>query len=139
MTQTTQNPVEPTIVYGSGRKPDAAIPRPGWNSAKGTSALSSPIHKTTSSVPRESLGVLSARALPATGRSRISAVVRHGQELDIPVFISPHYYYPHDHQWEFEGALEQLMHDIKMFDRPGPLDTTSSRDQEPTGWSNTSH
>ena len=41
---------------------------------------------------------------------------------DIPVVISPHYYFPHDHQWRFEGALEKLMHAIGMFDRPGPLD-----------------
>ncbi|MEM7308410.1 MAG: cysteine hydrolase [Planctomycetota bacterium] len=39
----------------------------------------------------------------------------------IPVFVSPHYYYPHDHGWKFEGALEAMMHDIGMFDRPGPL------------------
>jgi nicotinamidase-related amidase len=38
------------------------------------------------------------------------------------VFISPHYYYPTDHGWKFEGALEVLMHDIGMFDRAGPLD-----------------
>ncbi len=37
-------------------------------------------------------------------------------------FVSPHYYYPHDHEWEFEGKLEKLMHDIKMFDRAGQLD-----------------
>jgi len=37
------------------------------------------------------------------------------------VFISPHYYYPTDHGWAFEGTLEQAMHDIKMFDRKGPL------------------
>lgn len=42
----------------------------------------------------------------------------------LPVFISPHYYYPHDHGWKFEGALEALMHAIGMFDRPGPLDVT---------------
>ncbi len=39
----------------------------------------------------------------------------------IPTFVSPHYYYPPDHKWEFEGTLEKLMHDIKMFDRKGPL------------------
>jgi nicotinamidase-related amidase len=44
------------------------------------------------------------------------------KERGIPVFVSPHYYYPHDHKWVFEGALERLMHDIKMFDRQGPLD-----------------
>ncbi len=40
---------------------------------------------------------------------------------DMPVFISPHYYYPHDHGWKFEGALEALMHKIGMFDRKSAL------------------
>lgn len=39
----------------------------------------------------------------------------------LTVAISPHYYYPTDHGWEFEGALEKLMHNIGMFDREGPL------------------
>tara|TARA_R110002096_G_scaffold282544_6_gene476528 strand:+ start:840 stop:1493 length:654 start_codon:yes stop_codon:yes gene_type:complete len=37
------------------------------------------------------------------------------------VFISPHYYYPTDHDWKFGGTVEKLMHEIKMFDRQGPL------------------
>ncbi len=41
---------------------------------------------------------------------------------DVPVFISPHYYFEHDHHWHFEGALESLMHQIGMFDRPSALD-----------------
>ncbi len=40
---------------------------------------------------------------------------------NIPVFISPHYYYPTDKDWKFEGALEVLMHNIGMFDRKDPL------------------
>lgn len=36
------------------------------------------------------------------------------------VAISPHYYYPTDHGWKFEGPLEKLMHAIGMFDRAGP-------------------
>ncbi|AZQ63996.1 cysteine hydrolase [Flammeovirga pectinis] len=39
----------------------------------------------------------------------------------IKVFVSPHYYYDHDHEWKFEGALEKLMHDISMFDRGDQL------------------
>ena len=39
----------------------------------------------------------------------------------IKVFISPHYYYKHDHSWKFEGALEKLMHNINMFDRGDQL------------------
>jgi nicotinamidase-related amidase len=37
------------------------------------------------------------------------------------VFISPHYYFPTDHGWKFEGTLERIMHDIHMFDRMGAL------------------
>lgn len=36
---------------------------------------------------------------------------------DITVAVSPHYYYPTDKGWKFEGALEKLMHKINMFDR----------------------
>jgi len=38
-----------------------------------------------------------------------------------PVFVSPHYYYPLDHQWQFGGTIEQKMHEIGMFDRRDPL------------------
>jgi nicotinamidase-related amidase len=37
------------------------------------------------------------------------------------VFVSPHYYYPTDHGWQFGGTIEKVMHDIKMFDRSGAL------------------
>lgn len=41
----------------------------------------------------------------------------------LPVFISPHHYYPSDHGWHFGGPLEKLMHAIGMFDRQGPYTT----------------
>ena len=44
---------------------------------------------------------------------------------DMPVVISPHYYYPQDHKWKFEGTLERVMHGIKMFDRADPLNLES--------------
>lgn len=39
----------------------------------------------------------------------------------ITVAVSPHYYYPTDHEWNFGGGLEKLMHKIGMFDRKGSL------------------
>ncbi len=48
--------------------------------------------------------------------------------VDMPVFISPHYYYPHDHRWQFEGALEALMHSIGMFDRKDALNLDGFED-----------
>jgi nicotinamidase-related amidase len=44
---------------------------------------------------------------------------------NLPVFVSPHHYYPSDHGWHFEGPLEKLMHAIGMFDREGPYVTDS--------------
>jgi len=37
------------------------------------------------------------------------------------VFVSPHYYYPTDHDWKFCGTVEKLMHEINMFGRGGAL------------------
>jgi len=46
------------------------------------------------------------------------AARRHG----LPVFISPHYYYPTDRAWESPGgAVEELMHQMGLFARRGPL------------------
>lgn len=46
------------------------------------------------------------------------------KQTELTVAISPHYYYPTDHAWKFEGALEKVMHSINMFDRPSPYDLT---------------
>src|ERR1700761_6330636 len=35
--------------------------------------------------------------------------------------VSPHYYYPSDHQWRFAGPLEVFMHQANMFGRSGAL------------------
>jgi nicotinamidase-related amidase len=53
----------------------------------------------------------------------IEALFKIAKEKNMTVFVSPHYYYKHDHTWEFEGALETLMHKITMFDRKGALST----------------
>jgi nicotinamidase-related amidase len=51
----------------------------------------------------------------------IEALFQAAKKSGLPVFVSPHYYYPSDHGWRFEGTLEALMHNIGMFDRKGPL------------------
>ena len=43
---------------------------------------------------------------------------RHGHR----VFISPHYFYPTDDAWLFNGPLESEEFATKTFSRPGPLD-----------------
>ena len=43
----------------------------------------------------------------------IETLIRAAKRAGIHVFGSPHYYYyPTDYGWNFEGALEKLMHNI---------------------------
>jgi nicotinamidase-related amidase len=58
----------------------------------------------------------------------IEKLLKAAKSSDMPVFVSPHYYYPTDHGWQFEGALEMLMHNIGMFDRKGPLNLEGFED-----------
>ena len=51
----------------------------------------------------------------------IERLFKTAKKKGFEVFISPHYYYPTDHGWKFEGTVEKVMHDIKMFDRSGAL------------------
>lgn len=55
--------------------------------------------------------------------ANIEALMKTAKENGLPVFISPHYYYPTDHGWQFGGAVETMMHSINMFDRQGALTT----------------
>lgn len=53
--------------------------------------------------------------------ANIETLLKAAKAAGLPVFVSPHHYFPTDHGWQFGGALEQLMHAIGMFDRKGPL------------------
>jgi len=122
-------PAPNNIVYGSTRKPDAAIPRPGLELEKQKVAVVvtdpqndflSPQGVTWSVVGKN---VTENNTVDNIGQLFVAA-----KQNDLPLFISPHYYYPQDHRWKFEGALERLMHDIEMFDRPGPLNLEAFED-----------
>jgi nicotinamidase-related amidase len=67
-------------------------------------------------------GVVGASVTENNTVENIESLFKAAKAADITVAVSPHYYYPTDHGWKFEGALEKLMHKIGMFDRPGPLD-----------------
>lgn len=66
-------------------------------------------------------GVVGASVTENNTVEHIEALLDAAKRSGMQVFVSPHYYYPHDHGWKFEGALETLMHNIGMFDRQDPL------------------
>lgn len=51
----------------------------------------------------------------------IESLLKTAKQTGMPVFVSPHYYFPTDHEWKFGGAVEVMMHQIHMFDRQGQL------------------
>lgn len=68
-------------------------------------------------------GVVGANVKANGTVENIGALFAAAKETDMPVFVSPHYYFPHDHKWNMEGTLERLMHNLGMFDRKGALNT----------------
>lgn len=125
MTQKTESHATPSIAYGTGRKPDAPLPRPGMKLRKGRVGIVVTDPQVDFLSPEGATWSVVGRSVTANRTvENIGQLFAASKGHDIPLFISPHYYYPHDHRWEFEGAGEHLMHDIRMFDRPGPLDTS---------------
>ncbi len=70
-------------------------------------------------------GVVGASVTENNTVANIEALLQSAKDGGLEVFVSPHYYYPTDHGWRFEGALEALMHKIGMFDRAGALSLES--------------
>jgi nicotinamidase-related amidase len=101
---------------------NAALPDPGMQIEKGRTALVITDPQNDFLSPKGvAWGVVGKNVEANNTVENIEILFKTARANDIPVFISPHYYYPYDHGWKFEGALEKLMHNIGMFDRKDPL------------------
>ncbi|MCH7823044.1 MAG: cysteine hydrolase [Proteobacteria bacterium] len=103
---------------------NAALPDPGVTIVPGrTALLITDPQNDFLSPDGVAWGVVGKSVTENNTVENIDALFKAAKANDIPVFVSPHYYYPTDHGWHFEGALEALMHAIHMFDREGALTT----------------
>ena len=101
---------------------NAALPDPGLHVEKGRTALVVTDPQNDFLSPKGvTWGVVGKSVTANHTVENIETLLKSAKANGIPVFISPHYYYPHDHGWQFEGALEKLMHNIGMFDRKDAL------------------
>ena len=102
----------------------AALPDPGVTIVPGRTALLITDPQNDFLSPKGvTWGVVGKSVTENNTVENIDSLFEAAKANNIPVFISPHYYYPTDHGWQFEGALEALMHTIGMFDRKGALTT----------------
>ncbi len=112
------------VHYINGPRADAPIPRPGVELGRGSFALLVIDPQVDFLSPSGvTWGVVGESVTENNTVENIERLFKAAKGVDARVFVSPHYYYPHDHTWKFEGALETLMHDIDMFHRDGPLET----------------
>ena len=101
---------------------NAALPDPGMEIVKGRTAVVITDPQNDFLSPKGvTWGVVGKSVTANNTVENIETLMKAAKASDMPVFVSPHYYYPHDHGWKFEGALEALMHKIGMFDRKGAL------------------
>jgi nicotinamidase-related amidase len=111
-----------TIALSSAAQ--AQLPDPGMDIDPGRTALLITDPQNDFLSPKGvTWGVVGKSVTENNTVANIDALFKTAKANDMPVFVSPHYYYPTDHGWQFEGALEKLMHTIGMFDRKGALTT----------------
>jgi len=108
---------------------NAALPDPGLHVEKGRTALVVTDPQNDFLSPKGvTWGVVGKSVTANNTVENIETLLKSAKANGIPVFISPHYYFPHDHGWRFEGALEKLMHNIGMFDRKDALSVEGFED-----------
>lgn len=112
----------PTVPHFAGPRDDVPVPRPGMKPEKGRIGLVVTDPQNDFLSPNGVAWGVVGESVKENGTvENIERLLKAAKGAGVPVFVSPHYYYPHDHQWKFGGALEVLMHHIGMFDRKGAL------------------
>jgi len=124
MNDLTKNIAATFILLALASTAAAALPDPGVEIVKGRTALVITDPQNDFLSPKGvTWGVVGESVTKNNTVENIDSLFETAKANDMPVFISPHYYFPTDHGWQFEGALEALMHAIGMFDRKGALTT----------------
>ena len=85
---------------------DDILPNPGFSIDKGrTAVVVTDPQKDFLSEDGVVWGVVGGSVTENNTVEHLRQLLSAAHSGGIPVFISPHYYYPHDHQWDFGGAL----------------------------------
>lgn len=109
------------LILASGKSLYAQIPDPGFTVDGSTAIVITDPQNDFLSPNGVTWGVIGESVIKNKTVENLETLFQLAEAKGIKVFISPHYYYEHDHKWKFEGALEKLMHDIGMFDRGDQL------------------
>ncbi|MCH8928183.1 MAG: cysteine hydrolase [Candidatus Marinimicrobia bacterium] len=110
------------LIAGFSPVADAQLPNPGMTiDTERTALVITDPQNDFLSPDGVTWGVVGESVTANNTVKNLETLFRVANKNGVPLFISPHYYYPTDHGWKFVGALEMLMHNINMFDRKGAL------------------
>ena len=114
-----------TASESNDRRSTDGLPNPGFEIVRGQTAvvITDPQNDFLSS-KGAAWGVVGKSVVKNGVIANLETIFKTSDKIGMPVFVSPHYYFPHDHQWKFEGALEKLMHSTKMFERKSTLEAS---------------
>lgn len=111
------------LITGIAPVADAQLPNPGMTiDTERTALVITDPQNDFLSPDGVTWGVVGESVTANNTVKNLETLFRVANKNGMPLFISPHYYFPTDHGWKFEGSLETLMHNINMFDRKGALD-----------------
>jgi nicotinamidase-related amidase len=100
----------------------AGLPDPGMSMTQGRTALVLTDPQNDFLSPEGvTWGVVGDSVTANDTVAHIGQLLEAAKKNDIPVYVSPHYYFPTDGGWKFGGAVETMMHGINMFSRQGAL------------------
>ena len=111
------------LLLGASVNVQAQLPDPGFTVDANTAIVITDPQNDFLSPEGVTWGVVGQSVTENNTVDNLEALFKVAAENNIKVFVSPHYYFKHDHNWQIEGALEQLMHNIGMFDREHTLHT----------------
>ncbi len=111
-----------TVILAIALAVSAALPDPGMEILPGKTALVVTDPQNDFLSPKGvTWGVVGKSVEKNNTIKNLDRLFKAAKKAEMHVFISPHYYYPTDNDWKFGGALEILMHNLKMYDRKGAL------------------
>lgn len=74
-------------------------------------------------------GLIASSLAKNNTAENIESLFKAAQSAQMKVFVSPHYYYPHDHKWPAPVTpLEDLAHKIGLVNRTDPLSLDGFKD-----------
>ena len=110
-----------TLILSCTTIATAQLPNPGMEIDERTALVCTDPQNDFLSPEGVTWGMVGKNVTENNTVENIETLFKVAKKNNIPVFISPHYYFPTDHGWNFAGALEKAMHNMEMFDRSGAL------------------